>query len=151
VHRPKRPRARAEGTPLSAGLNPNDLWCTDYKGEFQLGDKRYCYPHTVTDSCLPLPAVVRSHVSRAEQNQTTAAGGTRPLSAGLDSSIACREFGRQSSRRERRKLLELVVDGAVWKDGRLEVTLHEPLPDFGTIELCKCKKRRGGRHFIGRV
>src|SRR5690348_9407568 len=35
--------------PLSAGLNPNDLWCTDYKGEFQLGDKRYCYPLTVTD------------------------------------------------------------------------------------------------------
>jgi hypothetical protein len=30
-------------------LGPNDLWCTDYKGEFQLGDKRYCYPLTVTD------------------------------------------------------------------------------------------------------
>ena len=42
-------RTRAEGTPLSAGLNPNDLWCTDYKGEFQLGNKRYCYPLTVTD------------------------------------------------------------------------------------------------------
>ena len=35
--------------PLSAGLNPNDLWCTDYKGEFQLGNQRYCYPLTVTD------------------------------------------------------------------------------------------------------
>ena len=44
-----RDAARAEGTPLSDGLNPNDLWCTDYKGEFQLGDKRYCYPLTVTD------------------------------------------------------------------------------------------------------
>ena len=44
-----RTRTRAEGTPLSAGLNPNDLWCTDYKGEFQLGNKRYCYPLTVTD------------------------------------------------------------------------------------------------------
>ncbi len=42
-------RNRAEGTPLSDGLHPNDLWCTDYKGEFQLGDKRYCYPLTVTD------------------------------------------------------------------------------------------------------
>ena len=28
---------------------PNDLWCTDYKGEFQLGNKNYCYPLTVTD------------------------------------------------------------------------------------------------------
>jgi Integrase core domain len=44
-----RRRSRAEGTPLSQGLHPNDLWCTDYKGEFQLSDKRYCYPLTVTD------------------------------------------------------------------------------------------------------
>ena len=44
-----RRRNRAEGTPLSAGLHPNDLWCTDYKGEFQLSDRRYCYPLTVTD------------------------------------------------------------------------------------------------------
>lgn len=49
VKRMARPRTRAEGTPLSDGLRPNDLWCTDYKGEFQLGDKRYCYPLTVTD------------------------------------------------------------------------------------------------------
>jgi transposase InsO family protein len=44
-----RRRPRAEGTRLSAGLHPNDLWSTDYKGEFQLGDQRYCYPLTVTD------------------------------------------------------------------------------------------------------
>ena len=44
-------RPRAEGTPLSDGFHPNDLLCTDYKGEFQLGDKRYCYPLTVTDYC----------------------------------------------------------------------------------------------------
>ena len=44
-----RSRPRAQGTPLSEGLNPNDLWAADFKGEFQLGDKRYCYPLTVTD------------------------------------------------------------------------------------------------------
>jgi len=49
VTRTRRSRTRAEGTPLSEGLHPNDLWATDYKGEFQLGDKRYCYPLTVTD------------------------------------------------------------------------------------------------------
>ncbi|OWK25139.1 hypothetical protein AJ87_13990 [Rhizobium yanglingense] len=27
----------------------NDLWCADYKGEFMLADKRYCYPLTITD------------------------------------------------------------------------------------------------------
>jgi transposase InsO family protein len=49
VSRPGRAKTRAEGTALSEGLHPNDLWCTDYKGEFQLADKRYCYPLTVTD------------------------------------------------------------------------------------------------------
>ena len=49
VSRMRRSRSRAEGTALSDGLHPNDLWCTDYNGEFQLGDKRYCYPLTVTD------------------------------------------------------------------------------------------------------
>ena len=44
-----RSRPRAQGTPLSEGLHPNDLWSADFKGEFQLGDKRYCYPLTVTD------------------------------------------------------------------------------------------------------
>ena len=44
-----RPRHRATGTPLSAGAAPNDLWCADYKGEFKLGNGRYCYPLTVTD------------------------------------------------------------------------------------------------------
>ena len=43
------PRHRARGTPLSQGAAPNDLWCADYKGEFKLGNGRYCYPLTVTD------------------------------------------------------------------------------------------------------
>jgi transposase InsO family protein len=42
-------RYRAEGTELHEGLSPNELWCADYKGEFQLGDHRYCYPLTITD------------------------------------------------------------------------------------------------------
>jgi transposase InsO family protein len=49
VKRMGRKRNRATGTPLSQGLTPNDLWCADYKGEFQLGNKAYCYPLTVTD------------------------------------------------------------------------------------------------------
>jgi transposase InsO family protein len=46
---PGRPRPRATGTPLSPGLQPNDLWCADFKGEFKLGNGHYCYPLTVTD------------------------------------------------------------------------------------------------------
>jgi len=42
-------RRHATGTPLSLGQAPNDLWCADYKGEFKLGNRTYCYPLTVTD------------------------------------------------------------------------------------------------------
>ena len=40
---------KAEGTGLSRPDQPNDLWCADYKGEFMLADRRYCYPLTITD------------------------------------------------------------------------------------------------------
>lgn len=49
VTRIGRRRNRARGTPLSTGAAPNDLWCADFKGEFKLGNDRYCYPLTVTD------------------------------------------------------------------------------------------------------
>jgi transposase InsO family protein len=49
VERRGRVRRRAQGTPLSLGQRPNELWCTDYKGEFLLGNHQYCYPLTVTD------------------------------------------------------------------------------------------------------
>ena len=49
VTRQRHSRTKTEGTPLSQGNTPNALWCTDYKGEFMLGDKRYCYPLTVSD------------------------------------------------------------------------------------------------------
>jgi len=45
----RRRRYKAEGTVLTDVAEPNDLWCADYKGEFMLGDKRYCYPLTITD------------------------------------------------------------------------------------------------------
>lgn len=49
VKRRKRRRHRAQGTSLSDVHSPNGLWCADYKGEFLLGNRRYCYPLTVSD------------------------------------------------------------------------------------------------------
>ncbi len=49
VKRRKRRRYKARGTPLSGAHQPNGLWCADYKGEFKLGNKKYCYPLTITD------------------------------------------------------------------------------------------------------
>jgi transposase InsO family protein len=37
--------------PFSDALSPNELWCTDFKGDFRTGDGRRCYPLTLTDAC----------------------------------------------------------------------------------------------------
>jgi transposase InsO family protein len=60
VKRIGRTRRRASGTPLSPGAAPNDLWCADFKGEFKLGNGRYCDPLTVTDHASRFPLFVRS-------------------------------------------------------------------------------------------
>lgn len=49
VSRRKRKRHRSQGTTREHVTEPNLLWCADYKGEFMLGNKKYCYPLTVTD------------------------------------------------------------------------------------------------------
>ncbi len=45
----QRRRHKAQGTALSNPTAANALWCTDFKGEFKLGNGQYCYPLTVTD------------------------------------------------------------------------------------------------------
>jgi transposase InsO family protein len=37
--------------PLAEALGPNDIWGIDFKGHFSMGDRRRCYPLTVTDVC----------------------------------------------------------------------------------------------------
>ena len=49
VTRRKRKRYKASGTDLSHTHQPNALWCADYKGQFRLGNRKYCYPLTITD------------------------------------------------------------------------------------------------------
>ncbi|GAC1666903.1 MAG: integrase core domain-containing protein [Candidatus Dormibacteraceae bacterium] len=68
----RRPRARASGTPLSAGLTPNDLWCADFKGEFKLGNARYCYPLTVTDHASRFLLLCEALESTREDTAITA-------------------------------------------------------------------------------
>lgn len=49
VNKQKKQRYKAEGTSLTSVDTPNALWCADYKGEFMLGNHKYCYPLTITD------------------------------------------------------------------------------------------------------
>ena len=67
-----RPRQRARGTPLSAGAAPNDLWCADFKGEFKLGNGRYCYPLTVTDHASRFLLLCEALESNREDTAFTA-------------------------------------------------------------------------------
>ena len=68
----RRSRTRSEGTPLSSGRQPNSLWCADYKGEFMLGDQRYCYPLTVTDHASRYLLLCEALESNAEKTAFTA-------------------------------------------------------------------------------
>lgn len=47
--RRRRRRPRLTGTTRSEPTAPNALWCADYKGEFLLANRRYCYPLTISD------------------------------------------------------------------------------------------------------
>ena len=38
-----------EGTPIRATHAPNERWCVDFKGQFRMGDRSYCYPLTISD------------------------------------------------------------------------------------------------------
>jgi putative transposase len=50
------PRRRAPRPPNASGpilapaTRPNDVWTTDFKGEFRTGDGAYCYPLTLRDA-----------------------------------------------------------------------------------------------------
>ena len=68
----RRPRARASGTALSAGLAPNELWCADFKGEFKLGNGHYCYPLTVTDHASRFLLLCEALESTREETAITA-------------------------------------------------------------------------------
>jgi putative transposase len=72
VTRRGRARPRAEGTALSHPAAPNDLWCADYKGEFMLADRRYCYPLTVTDFASRYLLLCEGLASTKEQFAFTA-------------------------------------------------------------------------------
>lgn len=47
--RGRKPRVTPYVDLLSKGVQPNDVWCVDYKGQFRLGNGTYCYPLTMTD------------------------------------------------------------------------------------------------------
>lgn len=49
IEKPRRSKYKPIGTNLRATQHPNELWCADFKGQFLLRNRRYCYPLTITD------------------------------------------------------------------------------------------------------
>ena len=47
--RRRRRHPAARSGPLTAAQAPNEVWAVDYKGQFRLGNREYCYPLTATD------------------------------------------------------------------------------------------------------
>ena len=100
VKRMGKRRSRATGTPLSKALAPNELWCADFKGEFKLGNGRYCYPLTVTDQASRFLLMCEALETTREEIAVTA---FERLFAdrGLPQAI-CSDNGVQVTRRLRR-------------------------------------------------
>lgn len=49
VSHKRRSRVAPYTSTLGRADAPNAIWCADYKGQFRLGNGRYCFPLTVTD------------------------------------------------------------------------------------------------------
>ena len=50
VKKRKRVRRIRETHPIFQADGPNEIWSVDFKGEFRMGNMRYCYPLTVMDA-----------------------------------------------------------------------------------------------------
>jgi putative transposase len=49
LHKKRRKRHVYHPTGLRESFSPNDIWCVDFKGQFRLGNRKYCYPLTISD------------------------------------------------------------------------------------------------------
>jgi len=50
IKKRRRVRRIRETHPIFEAKGPNEIWSVDFKGEFRMGNMRYCYPLTVMDA-----------------------------------------------------------------------------------------------------
>lgn len=50
TRRVRRRGASPSRTPLTVPTHPNHVWCADFKGQFRMANREYCYPLTITDA-----------------------------------------------------------------------------------------------------
>jgi transposase InsO family protein len=69
--RRRRTRAKHPGADRLVTESPNEVWTVDFKGEFRMQDRRYCYPLTVADAHTRF-------LLGCDALFSTAAGGAQP-------------------------------------------------------------------------
>jgi transposase-like protein len=81
--RRRRRRPGHPGRPPAVIAAPNVLWTIDFKGQFRTGDRRWCYPLTLIDSCSRY--VLACDGLRSTQTATARAvlERARPIADGL--------------------------------------------------------------------
>lgn len=60
------------GKPSALVVAPNQIWCADFKGQFRMGNGRYCYPLTVTDQ-------YSRYLLRCQGLPSTSVDGAKPV------------------------------------------------------------------------
>jgi transposase InsO family protein len=99
--RPRRKRRRVAPatTPFGHVAGPNDLWCIDFKGDFDVGGRR-CYPLTVTDAysryliaCVALPRTDENSVRRVLEQVFLQFGLPKAIRSDNGSPFASRGLG----------------------------------------------------------
>jgi transposase InsO family protein len=50
IKAPRRVRRIRDTHPIFEAKRPNEIWSADFKGEFRMGNMRYCYPLTIMDT-----------------------------------------------------------------------------------------------------
>jgi transposase InsO family protein len=58
--------------PVGTSQAANELWCADFKGQFRLGNRAYCYPLTLSDH-------YSRYLLRCEGMENTGGRGARPV------------------------------------------------------------------------
>jgi len=69
--RQRRRRCQPGARPTVSPTSPNELWTADFKGEFRLGNRQYCYPLTVVDG-------YSRYLLECRGLSSTCEGGARP-------------------------------------------------------------------------
>jgi transposase InsO family protein len=83
----RRIRPWLAGTRLTQPCTPNTLWCADYKGEFLVSNRRYCYRLTIAD--VASRSLIACEALSTTQERYAVRLGTRPMDSASSRSGGC--------------------------------------------------------------